>query len=70
VRVLLFRYFSLTALLSEVHARHNICPVSPGLADAQDLIARQYGYASWPKLKQRVYELAGNSDALAELVGL
>ena len=44
--------------------------VSPRLADAQHLIAREYGYASWPKLKQRVVELAGDSDALEELVGL
>ena len=44
--------------------------VSPRLADAQHLIAREYGYASWPKLKQRVDELAGDSDALEELVGL
>ena len=42
---------------------------SPRLADAQHLIAREYGFASWPKLKLRVDELAGDSDPL-ELVGL
>ena len=26
----------------------------PGLADAQYLIAREYGYASWPKLKEHL----------------
>ena len=28
------------------------------LADAQQMIAREYGYASWPKLKQHVDALA------------
>lgn len=40
------------------------------LADAQQMIAREYGYASWPKLKQHVDALARDSDTLEELVGI
>jgi hypothetical protein len=40
------------------------------LADAQQMIAREYGYASWPKLKQHVDALARDFDTLEELVGL
>jgi len=69
-------------LLYDIHHGNTLAPahyslfdslsdtVSPRLADAQHLIAREYGYASWPKLKQRVRELAGDSDALEDLVGL
>jgi hypothetical protein len=34
------------------------------------MIAREYGYASWPKLRQHVDALARDSDTLEELVGL
>ena len=40
------------------------------LADAQQMLAREYGYASWPKLKQHVDALARDFDSLEELVGL
>jgi hypothetical protein len=40
------------------------------LADAQQMIAREYGYASWPKLRQHVDALARGADTLEELVGL
>jgi hypothetical protein len=40
------------------------------LADAQQMIAREYGYSSWPKLKLHVDALARGSDTLEELVGL
>jgi hypothetical protein len=43
---------------------------NPRLADAQHMIAREYGYASWPKLKQHVDALARDSDPLDDLVGL
>jgi hypothetical protein len=40
------------------------------LADAQRVIAREYGFASWLKLKQHVEALTGNSDSSEELEGL
>lgn len=40
------------------------------LADAQYMIAREYGYASWPKLKQHVDAVARDSDDLQEVLGL
>jgi hypothetical protein len=43
---------------------------NPGLADAQHMIACEYGYASWRKLKQHVDAMACDSDTLEELVGL
>jgi hypothetical protein len=43
---------------------------NPRLADAQNMIAREYGYASWPKLKLHVEALARNSDSLEELEDL
>ena len=43
---------------------------NPRLADAQHMIAREYGYASWRKLKQHVDAVARDSDTLEELVGL
>ena len=43
---------------------------NPGLADAQHMIACEYGYASWRKLKQHVDAMARGSDSLEELVGL
>jgi tetratricopeptide (TPR) repeat protein len=43
---------------------------NPRLADAQLIIAREYGYASWLKLKQRVDVLSRESAILEELVGL
>ena len=43
---------------------------NPRLCDAQLLIAREYGYASWPKLEQHVEALARDSDSLEELDGL
>src|SRR5260221_13439435 len=33
-------------------------PASVKLADAQHVIAREYGFASWPKLKEHVESLA------------
>jgi len=41
---------------------------NPRLCDAQLLIAREYGYASWLKLKQHVEALTRDSDSLEELV--
>jgi len=70
------------SLLYDIHHGNTLAParyslfdslsdtVSPRLADAQHLVAREYGYASWPKLKRRIHELAGDSDPLEELVGL
>jgi hypothetical protein len=43
---------------------------NPRLADARNMIAREYGYTSWLKLKQHVDALAHDSDSLEELVGL
>jgi hypothetical protein len=43
---------------------------NPRLADAQLIIAREYGYASWLKLKQRVDVPVRESAILEELVGL
>ena len=43
---------------------------NPRLADAQHMIARKYGYASWRKLKQHVDALARDSDSFEELAGL
>jgi hypothetical protein len=43
---------------------------NPRLANAQLIIAREYGYASWLKPKQRVDVLARESAILEELVGL
>src|SRR5436309_7719750 len=39
----------------------------PKLAHAQHLIARQYGFASWPKLKAHVESLARASDPVEAL---
>ena len=44
--------------------------LNPTLADARHIIARQYGYASWPELKHHVDELTRESNSLEELVGL
>src|SRR5215203_5345336 len=35
----------------------------PSLADAQRAIAREYGFASWPKLKRHVESIAAPPDA-------
>ena len=43
---------------------------NPRIADVQHMIAHEYGYASWPKLKQHVDALARGSYSLEELVGL
>jgi hypothetical protein len=43
---------------------------NPRLADAQHMIAHEYGYASWRKLKQHVDALARDFDSLEQLVGL
>jgi hypothetical protein len=43
---------------------------NPRLADTQHMVAREYGYASWPKLKQHLDAVAHDSDTLEELVGL
>jgi ankyrin repeat protein len=43
-------------------------PARPKLAHAQYAIARQYGFASWPKLKAHVECLARASDPVAALV--
>jgi hypothetical protein len=56
-------------------ARHSLFgalsdTASPRLADAQHLIAREYGFASWLKLKRRVDELVRGSDSSEELEGL
>ena len=40
------------------------------LADAQRVIAREYGFASWLKLTQHVEALTRNSDSSEELEGL
>ena len=36
--------------LARAAARHPAIPASPKLADAQLIIAREYGFASWPRL--------------------
>ena len=43
---------------------------NPRLADAQHMIAREYGYASWRELKQHVDAVARDSDNLQEVLGL
>jgi hypothetical protein len=43
---------------------------NPKLADVEYMIAREHGYASWPKLKQHVDALARDSDTWEELLGL
>ncbi len=43
---------------------------NPRLADAQHVIAREYGYTSWPTLKQHVDAVARETDIEDELVGL
>jgi hypothetical protein len=40
------------------------------LADAQLVVAREYGFASWLKLKKHVEGLTRNSDSSEELEGL
>jgi hypothetical protein len=40
------------------------------LADAQRVIAHEYGFASWLKLKQYVESMTRNSDSSEELEGL
>lgn len=40
------------------------------LADAQLVIAREYGFASWLKLKEHVERLTRNFDSSEELEGL
>ncbi len=40
------------------------------LAEAQLVIAREYGFASWLKLKEHVERLTRNSDSSEELEGL
>ena len=36
------------------------------LADAQHVIARRYGFASWPKLKERVQRIEKQATAPAD----
>jgi hypothetical protein len=43
---------------------------NPRLADVQHMIALEYGYTSWPKLKQHVDAMAHETDIAEELVGL
>ena len=43
---------------------------NPKLADALHVVACEYGFTSWPKLKQHVDALARDSDPLDDLVGL
>ncbi len=43
---------------------------NPRLCDAQLVIAREYGYTSWLKLKQHVEALTLDSDSSEELDGL
>jgi hypothetical protein len=43
---------------------------NPRLADVQHMIALEYGYPSWPKLKQHVDAVARETDIEEELVGL
>jgi hypothetical protein len=47
------RYFSIDPLAGDFQ---------PGLADAQYVVAREYGFRSWQELKQRV--LSGEQDSL------
>lgn len=44
--------------------------VNPRLTDVQHVIAREYGYASWPKLKQHMDAVARETEIEEELVGL
>jgi hypothetical protein len=43
---------------------------NPRLGDAQYMIACEFGYSSWSKLKQHVDALASDIDTFEELVGL
>jgi ankyrin repeat protein len=68
------------ALLREIHAGHGdaiarlrehhprgINPASASLSDAQLVIARTYGFTSWPRLKQYVERLEGVERRVADL---
>ena len=44
--------------LLRVLQRGDAAPESPKLADAQHLIAREYGFANWAKLKEHVESVA------------
>jgi hypothetical protein len=69
-------------LLNDFHQGNTLAPArhslfdslsdtaSPRLDDAQRLIAREYGFASWLKLKQRVDKLIRDFDSSEELEGL
>ena len=43
---------------------------NPRLTDVQHVIAREYGYTSWPKLKQHMDAVARETEIEEELVGL
>ena len=47
---------------------HDLVLRDPGLklADAQHTLAREYGFASWPKLKLHVESLSGHASVAAE----
>jgi ankyrin repeat protein len=45
-----------------------VAPADPKLADAQQAIALEYGFASWTKLKARVESMNQESDPVALLV--
>jgi hypothetical protein len=44
--------------------------LNPRLSDARNVIAREYGYTSWPKLRQHLDDVAHDSEDIEELVGL
>jgi len=72
VRNLLRDFRQGNALALARYSRFDVRPPdtsTPRVCDAQLIIAREYGYASWPKLKQHVEALARNSDSLEELDG-
>ncbi|HVV44428.1 MAG TPA: hypothetical protein VHC72_04460 [Bryobacteraceae bacterium] len=52
--------------LREHHRRHPL-PDAASLSDAQFVVAREYGFASWPKLKHHVEGLEAVADRVSKL---
>jgi len=65
-----FRQGNASALARYSHLDSLPATLNPRLAEVRHMIAREYGYASWPKLVQHLDELARDSDSMEELIGL
>src|ERR1041385_1682888 len=52
----------------EKFSSHGLASASPNLADAQHVVAREYGFASGAKLKEYVQSLAASFDPVNTLV--